>query len=167
MLAPQKLMWRDRRSASCVRSNSSTSVGRTCALHHAYPNIPRLELDPRETSFRHSLFIPHSLSMSHQSISHEMQQAVQEDLVYALATGDIDFAACPPSLIWSSIPAEIRSSIEMCPSPTENQHMEAGGDALLGELMFDLLTYWCPKAPTSFIVVRPYPFNYPGLVVLM
>ncbi|EIM80499.1 uncharacterized protein STEHIDRAFT_115924 [Stereum hirsutum FP-91666 SS1] len=91
-------------------------------------------------------------SIPHQSISQELQQAVQEDLVYALATGDIVFADCPPSSIWSSIPVEVRSSIEICPSLTENQHMEVGGDALLDELMFGLLTYWCPDAPTSFIV---------------
>lgn len=93
-------------------------------------------------------------SISHQSVSQGLQLAVQEDLVYALATGDIDFADCPPSLIWLSVPVEVRSSIEMCPSLTENQHVEAGGDALLGEFMFDLLTYWCPNAVTSFIVVR-------------
>lgn len=106
-------------------------------------------------------------SIPHQSISQELQQAVQEDLVYALATGDIVFADCPPSSIWSSIPVEVRSSIEICPSLTENQHMEVGGDALLDELMFGLLTYWCPDAPTSFIVVCSYPLNNTlGLVVL-
>lgn len=31
--------------------------------------------------------------------------------------------------------------------------MEAGGDALLGELMFDLLTCWCPGASIRFIKV--------------
>lgn len=94
------------------------------------------------------------LSAIHSTVPGPLQD-VQESLLNALANHSIHFADRPPSAIWYSIPSEVRSSIETNPRLDENQLMEAGGDALLGELMLDLLTRWCPDASTAFIKVIP------------
>lgn len=85
------------------------------------------------------------------------QLAARERHLYAFASDSIGFAHHTPSSVWLNIPVGVRPSIETHPEFSENQPPESSGDALPGELVFDL-TYLCSDACAAFPKVRMRPF---------
>lgn len=84
------------------------------------------------------------------------KQTGQDRLLCAFASNSIDPAAHPPSSIQLKIPVDVRPSIKTHPVFSEIQPPEAGGDALPGELVFDLLTCRCSDASATSLEVRPF-----------